>query len=86
MKAKSPITGGFCSLIGNCLKFSVREQKQKGIINKVWILFFIKESRERKKREYCYEKLESNIGYCFKDKDLLINALTHTSYANEHKA
>ena len=32
-----------------------------------------------------YEKLESNIGYCFKDKDLLINALTHTSYANEHK-
>ena len=32
-----------------------------------------------------YEKLESNIGYCFKEKDLLINALTHTSYANEHK-
>ena len=32
-----------------------------------------------------YEKLESNIGYCFEDKDLLINALTHTSYANEHK-
>ena len=32
-----------------------------------------------------YEKIESNIGYCFKDKDLLINALTHTSYANEHK-
>ena len=34
MKAKSPITGAF-ALIGNCLKFSVREQKQKGIINKV---------------------------------------------------
>ncbi len=32
-----------------------------------------------------YEKLESNIGYCFKNKELLINALTHTSYANEHR-
>lgn len=32
-----------------------------------------------------YEKLESNIGYYFKNKELLINALTHTSYANEHR-
>ncbi len=30
-----------------------------------------------------YEKLEQNIGYTFNDKGLLINALTHTSYANE---
>ena len=28
-------------------------------------------------------KLENNIGYKFKDKNLLINALTHTSYAFE---
>ena len=28
--------------------------------------------------------LEDNIGYFFKDKDLLKNALTHTSYAYEH--
>lgn len=31
------------------------------------------------------EKLEKNIGYTFKNKDLLRNALTHTSYAYEHK-
>lgn len=29
------------------------------------------------------EKLEENLGYKFKNKDLLINALTHTSYAFE---
>ena len=29
--------------------------------------------------------LEKNIGYKFKNIDLLKNALTHTSYANEHK-
>ena len=28
--------------------------------------------------------LEKEIGYVFKDKDLLINALTHSSYANEN--
>ena len=32
-----------------------------------------------------YEQLEKKIAYCFKDKSLLVNALTHTSYANEHK-
>jgi ribonuclease-3 len=32
-----------------------------------------------------YIELENNIGYIFKDKELLMNALTHTSYANEHK-
>ena len=32
-----------------------------------------------------YSILEDNINYVFKDKDLLINALTHTSFANEHK-
>ena len=31
------------------------------------------------------EDLEKNIGYTFKDKELLKNALTHTSYAYEHK-
>ena len=30
-------------------------------------------------------KLEQTIGYEFKDKELLVNALTHTSYANEHR-
>ena len=32
-----------------------------------------------------YSILEENIKYVFKDKNLLINALTHTSFANEHK-
>ena len=31
------------------------------------------------------EELEKSIGYTFKDKNLLINALTHTSYAYENK-
>ena len=31
------------------------------------------------------EKLEESIGYKFKNKELLKNALTHTSYANENK-
>ena len=31
------------------------------------------------------EKLEENIGYRFKNRDLLITALTHTSYAYENK-
>ena len=30
------------------------------------------------------EQLEKNIGYSFKDKELLKNALTHTSYAYEN--
>ena len=30
------------------------------------------------------EKLEESIGYTFKNKELLKNALTHTSYANEN--
>ncbi len=32
------------------------------------------------------ELLEKKIGYCFKNKSILINALTHSSFANEHKA
>lgn len=32
-----------------------------------------------------YSQLENRIGYEFKKKELLINALTHTSYANEHR-
>lgn len=31
------------------------------------------------------KELERNIGYTFKNKNLLTNALTHTSYAYEHK-
>ena len=31
------------------------------------------------------QEFEKNIGYSFKDKQLLKMALTHTSYANEHK-
>ncbi len=30
-------------------------------------------------------KFEDNIRYCFRDKNLLINALSHSSYANENK-
>ena len=30
------------------------------------------------------EELEKSIGYTFKDKKILKNALTHTSYAYEH--
>lgn len=30
-------------------------------------------------------EFERNLGYTFKDKSLLQNALTHSSYANEHK-
>ncbi len=32
-----------------------------------------------------YHELEKTIGYSFKDKDLLLLALTHSSYANESK-
>ena len=32
------------------------------------------------------QKLEEKIGYRFTDKNLLLTALTHSSYANEHSA
>ena len=32
-----------------------------------------------------FSGLENDIGYEFNNKELLVNALTHTSYANEHK-
>ncbi len=35
--------------------------------------------------EYTLEKLEEQIGYHFKDRNLLQQALTHTSYTNERK-
>lgn len=31
------------------------------------------------------QKLEERLGYCFDDKNLLKQALTHSSYANERK-
>jgi ribonuclease-3 len=31
------------------------------------------------------EELEDRIGYHFKDRELLLTAVTHTSYANEHR-
>ncbi|MBQ7647340.1 MAG: hypothetical protein IJS94_08735, partial [Clostridia bacterium] len=34
---------------------------------------------------YPVEQLEERIGYVFKNKELLINALTHSSYYNELK-
>ena len=36
------------------------------------------------KKEVKMERLERNIGYTFKNKELLKKALTHTSYAYEH--
>lgn len=38
-----------------------------------------------KNRYFKLKNLEKNIGYTFKDKKLLINALSHSSYANEVK-
>lgn len=35
--------------------------------------------------KYTAEKLEEQIGYCFQDKHLLQQALTHSSYTNERK-
>ncbi len=40
---------------------------------------------ENFRRKAAMEELEKNIGYTFKNKDLLKKALTHTSYAYEHK-
>ena len=37
------------------------------------------------KQGYNLEVLEKRIGYCFKDKGLLKQALTHSSYTNEQK-
>lgn len=35
---------------------------------------------------FCIENLEKAIGYTFKDKSIIMTALTHSSYANEQKA
>ena len=37
-------------------------------------------------RSFIMEDLQKRIGYTFKNTDLLTEALTHSSYANEHKA
>ena len=37
------------------------------------------------KQDYSIELLEKRIGYCFKDKLLLKQAITHSSYTNEQK-
>ena len=37
------------------------------------------------KQGYSIELLEKRIGYCFKDKKLLKQAITHSSYTNEQK-
>ena len=39
----------------------------------------------KKKGKQKMEKIEKSIGYTFKNKKLLKNALTHTSYAYENK-
>ena len=36
-------------------------------------------------KENKMEELEKIIGYQFKDKELLTLAMTHSSYANEHR-
>lgn len=38
----------------------------------------------RKEKMAQWESLESRIGYCFQNTELLRHALTHSSYANEH--
>ncbi|MBS7303829.1 MAG: ribonuclease III [Lachnospiraceae bacterium] len=35
--------------------------------------------------KYSFEQLEEKIGYCYKNKELLKQALTHSSFANEQK-
>ena len=35
--------------------------------------------------KYPLERLEEKIGYCYKNKELLQQALTHSSFANEQK-
>jgi len=40
---------------------------------------------EEVQEEYTLEKLEEQIGYHFKDRNLLQQALTHSSYTNERK-
>ena len=32
------------------------------------------------------KKLEEKLGYVFQDKELMLHALTHSSYANEHRS
>ena len=36
-------------------------------------------------REWKISELEQVIGYQFRDKKMLVNAMCHSSYANEHR-
>ena len=36
-------------------------------------------------KKYTVELLEERIGYSFRNKELILQALTHSSYANERK-
>ena len=40
---------------------------------------------KRKGESDLYSAFEARLGYTFQNKDLLLNALTHSSYANEHR-
>ena len=41
--------------------------------------------RQAEKTVITLEQLEETIGYSFSDKELLLTAVTHTSFANEHR-
>ena len=38
-----------------------------------------------REENYSIEKLEARIDYTFQDRELVMQALTHSSYANERK-
>ena len=53
--------------------------------NAVWLEFCRKTCQISIKEQYM-EKLEQKIGYRFRNRELLVTALTHSSYANENRA